>query len=113
VDPVVRLSEGQAATGGTVLVCRFFVPMAKQAFRALTGLVMLVLGLTFAIGIFFDAKAGPGAWVLFLLLGGAMAAVGALSLAHVQPRDRADQRYVLSWLENVVTASRAASRADG
>ena len=35
-----------------------------------------------------------------------MAVMGAVGLAGVRPRARRSQRYVLSWLEQVVAASR-------
>ncbi len=80
---------------------------------AVAGLVgSLVFGLGLAIGILRDARADAGGKVLFLLFGGAMAVVGALGLSGVQPRARRSQQYVLSWLEQVVTASRTESRTD-
>ena len=98
-------SDGQEPSAtGTVLVCHFYVPAAKQAVKVLLGLIMLVLGLGLAIGIFRDARAGISAKVLFLLFGGAMAVVGILGISGVRPRARRSQRYVLSWLEQVVTA---------
>ena len=103
--------QGPSA-GGTVLVCHFFVPAAKQAAKVLTGLFMLVLGLGLVIGILRDARADAGGKVLFLLFGGAMVVVGALGLSGVQPRARHSQQYVLSWLEQAVTASRTESRTD-
>jgi hypothetical protein len=111
--PVARGHGQDPSPGGTVLVCHFFVPTAKQAAKVLTGLFMLVFGLVLAIAIFRDARASAGAKVLFLLFGGAMAAVGALGLSGVRPRARRSQQYVLSWLEQVVTASRTESRTDG
>ena len=99
----------EPAAGGTLLVCHFFVPAARQAARAVTGLFMLVLGLALATGIFLDAKADAGARILFLLLGGAMAAAGILGLSGAAPRARRSHRYVLSWLERVATARRAES----
>ncbi|HEX6521371.1 MAG TPA: hypothetical protein VF070_15380 [Streptosporangiaceae bacterium] len=98
-------SDGQEpAASGTVLVCHFFVPAAKQAVKVLIGLSMLVFGLGLAIGIFRDAGASAGAKVLFLFFGGAMAIVGILGISGVRPRARRSQPYVLSWLEQVVTA---------
>lgn len=98
--------QGPSA-GGTVLACHFFVPTAKQAAKVLAGLFMLVLGLGLAIGILRDARADAGGKVLFLLFCGAMAVAGVLGLSGVRPRARRSQQYVLSWLEQVVTASRA------
>lgn len=85
------------------------MPTAKQAAKILTGLFMLVFGLGLAVGILRDARADAGGKVLFLLFGCAMAVVGALGLSGVQPRARRNQRYVLSWLEQVVTATRTES----
>jgi hypothetical protein len=90
---------------GTVLVCHFFVPAAKKAVKAVTGLFMLALGLALAVGILGDPKAVAGAKVLFLAVSGAMAAVGILGLSGIQPRARRSQRYVLAWLEQVAAAS--------
>lgn len=110
--PPERGAGQEPSAGGTVLVCHFFVPAAKQAAKVLTGLFLLVLGLGLAIGILRDARADAGGKVLFLLFGGAMAVVGVLGLSGVQPRARRSQQYVLSWLEQVVTASRTESRTD-
>jgi hypothetical protein len=110
--PLERGYGQEPSAGGTVLVCHFFVPTAKQAAKILTGLFMLVLGLGLAIAILRDARADVGGKVLFLLFGGAMAVAGALGLSGVQPRARRSQQYVLSWLEQVVTASRTESRTD-
>ena len=95
-----------------MLVCHFLVPAAKQAVKVLTGLFQLVLGLGLAIGILRDARADAGGKVLFLLFGGAMAVMAVLGLSGVQPRARGSQQYVLSWLEQVVMASRTESRTD-
>jgi hypothetical protein len=86
------------------------VPTAKRAAKVLTGLFMLVFGLALAIGILRDARAGAGGKVLLLLFAGAMAVVGILGMSGVQPRARRSQQYVLSWLEQVVTASRTETR---
>jgi hypothetical protein len=51
--------------------------------------------------------------VLFLLFGGAMAAVGDLGLSGVQPRARRSQQYVLSWLEQVAAARSTKSGTEG
>ena len=102
----------EPSAGGTVLVCHFFVSAAKQAVKVLIGLFLLVLGLGLAIGILRDARADAGGKVLFLLFSGAMAVVGVLALSGVQPRARRSQQYVLSWLEQVVSASRTESRTD-
>jgi hypothetical protein len=107
---LVRLEPGYGqgpSAAGTVLVCHFFVPAAKQAVKLITGLFMLVFGLVLAIGILGDARAGAGGKVLFLLFGGAMAVVGVLSLSGARPRARRSQQYVLSRLQLVVAASRA------
>ena len=111
--PVEPGGRQESAAGGTLLVCHYFVPPAKQAAKILIGLFMLALGLALAIAILRDAGADAGAKVLFLLFGGAMAGVGILSLSGVQPRARRSQQHVLSWLEQVVTASRAESHTDG
>jgi hypothetical protein len=103
----------EPSAAGTVLACHFFVPAGKQAAKILTGLFLLVLGLVLAIGILRDPRADAGGKVLFLLFGGAMAIAGALGLSGVQPRARHSQQYVLSWLEQVVMASRTESRTDG
>ena len=113
---LVPLEQGygqQPSTGGTLLICHFFVPTAKRAAKLLTGLFMLVFGLALAIGILRDASADVGGKVLVLLFGGAMAVVGILGMSGVQPRARRSQQYVLSWLEQVVTASRTETRTDG
>ncbi len=111
--PLERGDGQEPSAGGTVLVCHFFVPTAKQAAKVLTGLFLLVFGLALAIGILRDARADAGGKVLFLLFGGAMAVVGVLGMSGVQPHARRSQQYVLSWLEQVVTASRTESRTDG
>jgi hypothetical protein len=111
--PMERGHRQEPSAGGTVLVCQFFVPTAKQAAKVLTGLFMLVFGLGLAIGIIRDARADAGGKVLFLLFGGAMAAVGAVCLSGVQPRARRSQQYVMSWLKQVVTASRPESHTEG
>ena len=110
--PLERGYGQEPAAGGTVLACRFFVPAAKQAAKVIAGLFMLALGLALAIGILRDARADTGGKVLFLLFGGTMAVAGVLSLSGVRPRARRSQRYVLSWLGQVVAASRAESRTD-
>jgi hypothetical protein len=102
----------EPSAGGTLLVCHFFVPTAKQAAKVVAGLFMLVLGLALAIGILRDARADAGAKVLFLLFGGAMAVAGILGLCGVQPRARKSQQYVLSWLEQMVMACRTESRTE-
>ena len=81
------------------------MPRVRQAAKVLIWLPTLALGLALAIGIFFDTRADVGAKVFFLLFGGAMAVLGAVGLAGVRPRARRSQRYVLSWLEQVVAAS--------
>ena len=96
--------HGHAARG-TVLVCHFFVPGAKQAIKVITGLFMLVFGLAVAIAIFRDHRADAAGKALFLSFGGAMTVVGVLALAGTQPRSRRSQRYVLAWLEQVTAAS--------
>jgi hypothetical protein len=111
--PLERSYGQEHSAGGTMLVCHFFVPVAKQAVKVLTGLFALAFGLGLAIGILRDARADVGGKVLFLLFGGGMAVAGGLSLSGVQPRARRSQQYVLSWLEQVVTASAAESRTDG
>jgi hypothetical protein len=104
--PVERGYGQEHSAGGTILDCHFFVSPAKRAAKILTGLFMLVVGLSLAIGILRDARADVGGKVLFLVFGGAMAVVGAVALAGIQPRARRSQQYVLAWLEQVVTASR-------
>jgi len=110
--PLDRGYGQEPSAGGTVLVCHFFVPAAKQAATVLTGLFMVVFGLALAIGILRDARADAGGKAFFLLFGGAMAVVGVLGMLGVQPRARRSQQYVLSWLAQVVTA-RTESRTDG
>lgn len=110
--PLEQSHAREPSAGRTVLVCHFFVPAAKQAAKILIGLFMLVFGLVLAIGILHDARADAGGKVLILLFSGALAVTGAFSLPGVQPRARRSQEYVLSWLEQVVTASRTESRTD-
>jgi hypothetical protein len=110
--PRARGYGPESSATGTVLACYFFVPTAKQAAKVLMGLFMLVLGLSLAIGTLRDAGADAGGKVLFLIFGGAMAVGGILGLSGVRPRARRSQQYVLSWLEQIVTASRAESRPD-
>lgn len=104
--PVERGYGPEHSAGGTMLVCHFFVSTAKRAAKILIGLFTLVFGLGLAIGILRDARADVGGKVLFLLFGDAIAVVGAVALAGIQPRARRSQRYVLAWLEQVATASR-------
>lgn len=111
--PLRRGHGHEPLAGGTLLTCHFFVPAAKQAAKVLTGLFLLVFGLALAIGIFRDARADTGAKVMFLLFGVAMAAVGVIGLSGVRPRARRSQQYVLSWLEQVVTAAAPNPRTDG
>ena len=99
--------------GGTVLVCRFFVPAAKRAAKIAIGLFMLAFGLALVIGILGDSRADAGAKALFLLFGGAIGVVGLLGLSAVRPRARRSQQYVLSWLEQVAAASRTNPGTDG
>ncbi len=110
--PLERGYGQEPSAGGTVLACHFFVPAAKRAATVLIGLFVLALGLGLAVGILRDARADAGGKVLFLLFGGVMAVAGVLGLSGVRPRARRSQQYVLSWLEQVVTASRAESRTD-
>lgn len=110
--PVEQGHEQEPSADGTLLVCHFFVPTAKQAAKVVAGLFMLVLGLALAIGILRDAGADAGGKVLFLVFGGAMAVVGIFGLSGVQPRARRSQQYVLSWLGQMVTAGRTESRTD-
>ncbi len=111
--PLERDYGPEPSAVGTALTCYFFVPKAKQAAKVLTGLFLLVFGLVFAIAILRDPRADAGGKVLFLLFGGAMAVAGVLGLSGVQPRARHSQQYVVSWLEQVVMASRTESRTDG
>src|SRR5260370_31256951 len=54
----LELGDGQEpSAGGTVLVCHFFVPTAKQTAKVLTALFLLVFGLALAIWILPDALA--------------------------------------------------------
>jgi hypothetical protein len=101
------LERGEPSPGGTLIVCHFFVPAARQAVKIVMGGLWLVFGLAFVIGSLADTKATAGGRAFLLLFGGANAAVGVLGLYGVRPRARRSQEYVLSWLEQAVTANRA------
>jgi hypothetical protein len=108
----VRLLAADAAgagappgPAGTLLICHWAVPAARQAAMVLAGAAWVIFGMALAVAILADRHAGTGGRIFFLGFGGLNALAGVLALRGARRPQIIGQRFVLAWLAQVIQAS--------
>jgi hypothetical protein len=110
---VVAGSPGtEAGASETVaLHARFTRPAGRAVFGLVAGVFWTLLGIGIAVSVWSDSAANSGGIALLTTLGSLFALSGLAMLvtflpgpAPFLPWKAADQRYVISWLENVTHA---------
>lgn len=89
---------------GTLLICQWVVPGARQVFLVLVGVAWVIFGMGLAAGILVDRHAGIAGKIFFLAFGGLNALAGIMALRGARRPQALGQRYVLAWLAHVTLA---------